>query len=186
MIVFNVFKHLCLVSRHKWEVFKLCLHAGIPMRGLVHDLSKFSPSEFWESVKYYNGSRSPLEVSREKNGYSLAWLHHKGRNKHHWEYWIDISKNGPKGCIIPRKYATEMVCDMIAASKVYKGKAFTYDSPLAYFAGKPVGNLIHPYIQDFMMTAFTAYAKEGPAAITGKRFKAYYKKCVQQKEASLK
>lgn len=174
----NIWKHLCLVSHHKWEVFKLCCRAGIPLRGLLHDLSKFTPSEFIESVKYYNGHRSPLAVSRELNGYSKAWLHHKGRNRHHWEYWIDGYITGGYGCIIPFKFACEMICDMIAASKVYKGKEYTLDCPLKYFEAQTYGQFVHPQIQDFMRAAFTAYAEEGPNAISKERLQGFYKKHV--------
>ena len=75
-------KHFWLITRHKWVVFKLCCKVGEVKRGLLHDLSKYSWTEFSESVKYYNGTRSPIRECKEKNGYSKAWLHHKGRNKH--------------------------------------------------------------------------------------------------------
>ena len=97
-------KHLGLVNRHRWMVFKLCAKAGIPYRGLVHDLSKYSITEFWESVKYYNGSRSPIEFVKKDKGYSKAWLHHKGRNKHHAEYWYDNNAPEPMP-IIPYKFS---------------------------------------------------------------------------------
>ena len=45
-------------------------------------------------AKYYQGNRSPNEIERREKGYSAAWLHHKGRNKHHLEYWIDYSPEG--------------------------------------------------------------------------------------------
>lgn len=176
------FKHLALVSRHKWEVFKLCCLAGIPWRGFIHDLSKFSPIEFWESVKYYNGHRSPLAVSREVNGYSKAWLHHQGRNKHHWEYWIDgyVTKEG-YGCVIPFKFACEMVCDMIAASKVYKGKDYTLLAPLNYFEAQNYGRFVHADIQKFMRVAFTAYSIDGNKAISKKNLQNWYQKHVDVK-----
>ncbi len=174
----NIFKHLCLVSHHKWEVFKLCCRAGIPLQGLLHDLSKFTPFEFIESVKYYNGHRSPLAVSRETNGYSKAWLHHKGRNKHHWEYWIDGYNQGGYGCMIPFKYACEMICDMIAASKVYQGPNYTLQSPLKYFEAQTYRQFVHPQIQAFMRAAFTSYAEHGPKAITKVGLRKLYKQKV--------
>lgn len=85
----NFFLHLHLINKHRWTVFKLSIKAGIPLRGLIHDLSKYSPTEFCESVKYYNGEHSPILAARKTQGYSKAWLHHKGRNKHHPEYWYD-------------------------------------------------------------------------------------------------
>ena len=126
------FKHLHLINKHKWYVFKLCLKAGIPFRGLVHDLSKYSPTEFFESVKYFNGNHSPIVESKKENGYSKAWLHHKGRNKHHFEYWIDL--NAPdKTPIIPYKYTAEMICDKIAAGLIYSGEDWTSDLELNYY-----------------------------------------------------
>ena len=89
MIILNVFRHIKTVMTHKFYVFIFACKAGIPFRGLVHDMSKFSPSEFFESVKYYQGNGSPISAAKKENGYSKAWLHHKGRNKHHWQYWYD-------------------------------------------------------------------------------------------------
>ena len=82
----NIFKHFYLITKHRWIVFKLCCKVGEPLRGILHDLSKYSPTEFLEGVKYYVGTHSPITEAKNKNGYSLAWLHHKGRNKHHAEY----------------------------------------------------------------------------------------------------
>ena len=113
----NIFKHLHLINKHKWLVFKLSVKAGIPWQGLVHDLSKYSPTEFIESIKYYNGKRSPISISKQENGYSKAWLHHKGRNKHHFEYWYDF--NTPdKTPVIPYKYTGERICDTIATGMI--------------------------------------------------------------------
>ena len=115
----NFFGHLKTVLKHKWIVFKLSIKAGIPIRGLLHDMSKFSPVEFWESVKFYQGGKkSPLAVSREVLGYSKAWLHHKGRNKHHLEYWYDEDLREQP--IVPFKYCLEMVCDKLSACIVYE------------------------------------------------------------------
>ena len=93
MYLKNVIKHFGLITHHKWVVFKLCCKIGEPWRGLVHDMSKYSPTEFIESSKYYTGKHSPISEAKRENGYSKAWLHHKGRNKHHSEYWID--ENAP-------------------------------------------------------------------------------------------
>ena len=116
----NFFGHLSVVTRHKWGVFKNCVRCGIPMRGILHDLSKFSPQEFFESVKYFQGNRSPIGASRRANGMSRAWLHHKGRNKHHTEYWFDAEC--AEQPLMPYKYAVECVCDKLAATKTYAGK----------------------------------------------------------------
>ncbi|MDE7214709.1 MAG: catalase, partial [Clostridia bacterium] len=87
----NFFKHLATVTRHRRTVRRLCFKCGLIKQGLAHDLSKFSPAEFWAGVKYYQGNRSPQAREREVIGYSAAWLHHKGKNKHHFEYWTDYA-----------------------------------------------------------------------------------------------
>lgn len=133
----NFFKHLKTVTRHRREVRRNCFKVGLIRRGLLHDLSKFSPSEFIPGVKYYQGVRSPQARERELFGYSAAWLHHKGRNKHHFEYWTDVDAYGNTVAVdMPPVYFAEMVCDRIAASKVYKGKDYRDSSALEYFLGR--------------------------------------------------
>ena len=117
----NIIKHFITITKHKWLVLILCIKAGIPWRGIVHDLSKYSPTEFIESVKYYQGDHSPITECKKENGYSKAWLHHKGRNKHHYEYWYD--REAPDQTpMIPYQYTVEMICDGLAAGIVYNGK----------------------------------------------------------------
>ena len=78
-------RHFRTITRHRHKVIANCFRAGIGWQGLFHDLSKYSPTEFWPGARYYQGTRSPNEIEREKYGYSPAWLHHKGRNRHHFE-----------------------------------------------------------------------------------------------------
>ncbi len=172
----NFIKHINLVSKHKWYVFKYCAKIGIPLRGLVHDMSKFSPSEFWESVKYYNGKRSPLDVSRELNGYSKAWLHHKGRNKHHPEYWVDI--NAPEiAPIIPYKYMAKMICDKLSANKVYNGKNWTKQEPLRYWTIEKTEIQVNKHIEDFITEVLEQVAEQGiEPVLTKTNIKNLYKK----------
>lgn len=162
-IVTKISKHFILVSKHKWYVFKYAVKAGIPYRGLVHDLSKFSPTEFFESIKYYNGTRSPIHVCREDKGYSAAWLHHKGRNKHHFEYWEDMSKNERKGVFPPYKYIVEAVCDKIAAGKVYQKDKWNQHEPYEYWTNiekkAPVDK--HPGTIEFMDIVLKKIADDG-------------------------
>ena len=157
----NIAKHIALVSKHKWVVFKLCCRVGIPIRGLLHDLSKFSPTEFWESVKYYNGKKSPIIVSREINGYSKAWLHHQGRNKHHYQYWVDFTAKEP-AILIPYKYTAEMICDKVAAGIVYEGKNWTPDVELKYWQKeRSQGIIINPKIDNLLIEVFTQISENG-------------------------
>lgn len=128
----NIFLHFHLVNKHRFWVFKLSCKAGIPLQGLVHDLSKYSPTEFWESVKYYNGGYSPIQNAKKDKGYSKAWLHHKGRNKHHYEYWYDETIEN-KCALMPLKYFKEMVCDTMAAGIVYQGKKWNKEYELNYW-----------------------------------------------------
>ena len=103
-------KHFNTITKHRHKVIYNCFRAGIPMRGLLHDLSKYMPSEFIAGAKYYKGNKSPNEGEREVFGYSTAWLHHKGRNKHHFEYWTDYNPIERKVMPVkmPRKYVAEM------------------------------------------------------------------------------
>ena len=113
------FGHLRTVLEHKYWVFHYASRLGYPWRGLMHDLSKFSPIEFFEGVKYWSGKRSPILVAKETVGVSKAWLHHRGRNRHHYEYWIDRIHDRIVYHKIPFEYAVEMVCDWLAACRTY-------------------------------------------------------------------
>ena len=116
---------------------KGCFSIGLYKQGICHDLSKYSPTEFFVGAKYYQGDRSPNNAEREAREYSSSWLHHKGRNKHHYEYWIDYSVRDIKGGMVPApmpvKYILEMMMDRIAASKVYAKESYTQHNPLTYY-----------------------------------------------------
>ena len=159
----NVFKHTALVLRHKHKVFWHCVKCGLIWRGIVHDLSKFSPTEFFESVKYYQGNRSPIGVCRRVTGISRAWLHHKGRNKHHFEYWRDYSmverRNVPVQ--MPMRFFVEMVCDRIAASKIYRGEKYTDSHPLEYFQNSSDTHDMHPKTAAYLTYVLTMLAECG-------------------------
>lgn len=135
MVIKNFFGHLKTIISHRNMVLRHCIKAGIVWRGLTHDLSKFSPTEFLPGVKYYQGNRSPNEMERETSGYSKAWMHHKGRNRHHFEYWTDYN---PKTKLMepvrmPDVFIYEMFCDRVAASKIYNKSNYNESMPLAYF-----------------------------------------------------
>ena len=89
------FGHLKTVLTHKRWVFYYASRLGYTWRGLVHDMSKFSPTEF----------------------------HHRGVNKHHYEYWIDKLNDGGVPHKMPFKYVVEMVCDWLGACRAYEGNA---------------------------------------------------------------
>ncbi len=158
--------HLKTVCRHRHMVFLHCIKAGIPVQGLLHDLSKFSPTEFIPGVKYWQGTRSPNEVERELYGYSRAWMHHKGRNLHHYEYWNDFN---PKTKVIeavkmPPKYLAEMFCDRVAASKTYQGKNYTDAHPLEYFKRGRSHMFIHEKTAAELEKMLTILAEKGEDA----------------------
>ncbi len=156
--------HLKTVIVHKHKVFVHSVKLGIPFRGLIHDFSKFTPVEFLSGVKYYtNGKKSPNEAERAKIGYSLAWMHHKGRNKHHFEYWTDYSPVEKRVMPVKMKYiyVLEMFCDRVAASKVYQGKNYTSKHPLQYFLQGKDRRCIHPVTSDELEKMLTILAEKG-------------------------
>ena len=132
----HAIKHFITITRHRHAVMKHCFKAGLIWQGLTHDLSKYGPSEFWAGAKFYQGNRSPQAKEREVYGYSAAWLHHKGRNKHHFEYWTDYADGRRVNVEMPAKYFAEMICDRMAACKIYLKDKYTESSPLEYFEAK--------------------------------------------------
>ncbi len=161
--LYNFKGHFLTIITHKKEVFKNCLRAGIIWQGIVHDLSKFSPEEFYNGVIYYQGDRSPNEGEREEYGYSKAWMHHKGRNKHHFEYWTDYDKITKKLTPVrmPKRYVIEMFCDRVAASKVYKKELYTDRSPLEYFKMGTAAGRMHPQTAKEIERLLTRLAVKG-------------------------
>lgn len=130
------FGHLHTINHHKYLVMKHCFRVGLYRQGIFHDMSKYAPQEFFVGVKYYQGNRSPNNAEREAKGYSSAWLRHKGRNKHHLEYWIDYSLSPDKameGLEMPLRYVVEMFCDRVAASKNYNKKSYQDSDSYEYF-----------------------------------------------------
>ena len=145
--------HFKTITRHRLVVCHYCFKAGLYWQGLTHDLSKYSPAEFWMGAKYYQGDRSPNNAEREDKGYTTAWLHHKGRNKHHLEYWIDYGLDGEHeltGMRMPVRYVVEMFCDRIAACVVYQGKDYTPASPWNYYQKGQGHYVLHPRVQKLL------------------------------------
>lgn len=146
MFFYNALHHFITITSHKMIVMDLCFKTGLYRQGLLHDLSKYSPIEFMTGIRYYQGDRSPNAAERNEKGYSAAWLHHKGHNPHHYEYWIEVNRSTGEweGVKMPLRYVMEMVCDRIAASKVYNKGAYTDDTPLAYYLRVNEGKRLHP------------------------------------------
>lgn len=143
----KAWKHFKTITYHKYLVAKGCFKIGLYKQGILHDMSKYAPSEFLVGLRYFQGNRSPNNAEREEKGYSAAWLHHKGRNKHHYEYWQDYSVEAPGALMpvpMPDKYFAEMIIDRMAASKVYNGERYTDAAPLQYFRKGSDNKPIHP------------------------------------------
>ncbi len=155
--------HFKIITRHRHMVIRHCKKAGILWQGLFHDLSKYSPTEFIPGAKYYQGTRSPNEAEREEYGYSVAWMHHKGRNKHHFEYWTDYNPKTKRmeGVKMPVRYVKEMLCDRVAASKIYLGDAYTDDAPLNYFLKGRATRMIHPETADLLEKLLRMLSEKG-------------------------
>ena len=161
----HVREHLRTVSRHRRLVRHYCLRLGLVWQGLTHDLSKYSPTEFWRSAKYYQGYRSPNDQERKENGVSLSWLHHKGRNRHHYEYWTDMNRETKcyEPVPMPRRYFVEMVIDRRAACMTYQGKAYRDDSALQYFERSREKDLMHPETSRQLRFILGMLAEKGEA-----------------------
>ena len=145
-------KHFKTICIHKYFVFRECVACGILWQGIVHDLSKFGFTEFVSSAKHFQRNRSPIDAEEEL-GYSRAWLHHKGCNKHHWEYWTDFSEDGNViANEIPYKYVVEMVCDWVGAGKAYSKDKWTQADPIDYFNSHRVGRYFHPKTEKLLVS----------------------------------
>lgn len=164
----KVWKHFKTVTYHKYLVAKGCFRVGLYRQGIFHDMSKYGPTEFLVGVKYFQGDRSPNNAEREDIGYSSAWLHHKGRNKHHYEYWIDY-RSGKEAKLIPvpmpKRYVAEMIMDRIAASKVYRGDEYKNEDPLLYYLMGKDSGLIHEETAKMLERILRILAEEGEEAM---------------------
>ena len=160
----KIWSHFKTITEHKLLVMKYCFKVGLYKQGLLHDLSTYSPEEYWTGVSYYQGNRSPNAAEREVHGFSKAWLHHKGRNKHHFEYWIDFSIKKDDGLVghkMPLNYVIEMVMDRIAASRIYKGKDYTDRSALEYYQREKNFIVINPETRKLLERLLSMLAEKG-------------------------
>lgn len=170
--------HFKVITRHRHAVIANCFRAGIGWQGLRHDLSKYSLCEFLPGARFFVGTRSPNELEREAYGYSSAWLHHKGRNKHHFEYWTDynMKKHMVEPVEMPTRYVIEMVCDRLAASRIYQGDRYTDRSALEYFLHGKTHRSIHPKTSELCEKLLRMVAEDGEEAAF-----AYMRRLVKEK-----
>lgn len=175
--------HFKTITKHRHKVIRNCFKCGILWQGLRHDLSKYSPREFVPGAKYYSGTRSPNELERQKYGYSAAWMHHKGRNRHHYEYWTDVNikTKNVEPIKMPAKFLAEMFCDRIAASKIYNGKNYTDSHPLEYFLKGRARFHMHPQTAKELEFLLKTLAEKGEDAA----FK-YAKRMVKEEKRTKK
>lgn len=177
----KAFQHWRTITRHRRLVRRGCFRVGLYWQGLTHDLSKFAPIEFWTGARYFQGTRSPNTAEREDKGYSEAWMHHKGRNRHHYEYWTDLSPvtRNYEAVPMPRRYLVEMVMDRRAACMVYQGENYTPGSALAYFEKSRERELMHPKTRQELTYILTMLRDKGEeetfsylrdSVLKGKRF----------------
>ncbi len=154
----HVWAHFKTITHHRRLVRAGCFQVGLYWQGLTHDLSKYAPSEFLVGAKYYQGTRSPNNAERED-------MHHKGRNKHHYEYWIDYSLHAEPGgmlpCPMPKKYIAEMIMDRIAACKTYQGDHYTDRSPLEYYLQGKDPAPLHPSTRKSLEHLLRMLAEKG-------------------------
>ena len=157
------FKHFKTITKHRHAVIRHCFKCGIGWQGLFHDLSKYSPTEFIPGAKYYLGDKSPNEKEREILGYSLAWMHHKGRNKHHFEYWNDVNPATKRyePVPMPARYVVEMFCDRVAACKIYRGKEYKDSAALEYFLRGNARAKMHETTADMLEEWLRMLAEKG-------------------------
>ena len=164
----GAWNHFRTITRHRHLVIRHCWKAGIFWQGQRHDLSKYSPTEFLPGARYYQGNRSPNEKEREVLGYSVAWMHHKGRNKHHFEYWNDYNPKEKRVMPVkmPARYLAEMFCDRLAASKVYAGDQYQQDRSLRYFQNSNARKrgMLHPETEAKLMELLEILAQQGEEA----------------------
>jgi len=163
MSLIKGWKHFCTITRHRWLVRQGCFKVGLIWQGLTHDLSKYCPTEFSVGAKHFQGIRSPNTAEREEKGYSEAWMHHKGRNKHHYEYWSDLSSETKRYEYVPmpREYLVEMVMDRRAACMVYQGENYTPGSALTYLENSRERNFMHPQTVQELRYILTMLKEKG-------------------------
>ena len=160
----KLFKHFITITRHRHMVMRYCVSCGLYKQGLLHDLSKYGFTEFFAGVKYYQGTYSPHHNERKAKGYSAAWLHHKGRNKHHSEYWYDVIDGKYQPVKMPNRYVGEMICDRIAASKNYNRGHFDRSIPLNYFLNEIDRIIMHEDTKQLTIKLLTMYRDDGQKA----------------------
>lgn len=179
------FKHLKTVLKHKWFVFIYACKLGIPIRGILHDLSKFSFTEFYLSSKYYAGDKSPTILERkDNNNISRITLHHAVRQNHHWHHYVDYLDDGFIIAPMPYKYALEYVCDSISANRVYN-KKLDLDNAYDYYYNHSKTYVIHPGTKEFVLWSINEIRTKGFKVMKKKYTKANFIRIMNKYDKSV-
>jgi hypothetical protein len=147
------FRYLSYILRHKWFVFIECCKLGIPWLGFVHDLSKFTPTEWLPYVEHFYGDKpsprnktgayNPLSVG---GSFDYAWLSHQHHNKHHWQYWIlKGDEDAQRVLPMPDKYRKEMLADWRGA-----GKALGKPATASWYYLNRTSMVLHPETREWI------------------------------------
>ena len=124
-------KYFFYILGHKWNVFVECLITGQPIHGILHDLSKFLPSEFIPYARFFfakDKTNIYKETDEKDLNFLKGWCYHQKRNKHHWNYWVCINrKNEIIPIPMPAKYIAQMLADWRGMSRKFGG------TPKAYY-----------------------------------------------------
>lgn len=146
--------YLRYMAVHKWYTFIACYKLGVPWRGVVHDLSKFLPDEWFPYLWLHYGWMSPCspqEKLRRKSRYRLAWLRHVHRNPHHWQWWVfQAKRNAKKVLPMPKDYACEMLADWYGAARA---QGNIKDNAVSFWFHEQLKTemiLLHPETQEFI------------------------------------
>ena len=180
----KILKHFSTVFRHRHQVIRNATHVGLFFHCLRHDLSKYSPTEFFTSAKYYQGTSSPVFKEREENGmFSNIALHHLKRNKHHWEYWVDFYRGNIVIKTMPYKFALEAVIDILAASQIYsktKSKDFNGKEAVQYYEEKSKHYFITTASRTFILECLKRFEQSKWKNLKKKETQKLYKEIAQK------
>ncbi|MBS4960669.1 MAG: catalase [Clostridiales bacterium] len=184
----KAWQHFLTITEHKWLVMKFCFSVGLYKQGLLHDMSKYSPTEFLVGAQYFQGNRSPNNAEREEKGYSSSWLHHKGRNKHHFEYWIDYSGKKELGLVgmrMPIKYVIEMFMDRVAACKIYQRENYNPTKPLEYYEKGYAAAYLHKDTARMLRFLLKKLADEGEQSAFSYARKMLYVETIRERNREI-
>lgn len=143
-------RHFVTITKHKWYVMMACFKAGLYWQGIMHDLSKYSITEFFTSARYFQGNSSPIDREKVEKGYSLAWQNHKAMNKHHWQYWTDFEQGKLIVLLMPPKYLIEMLCDWVGAGKAYNNSDWTIDTFKTWYKNNKDKMVLHKLTRNYI------------------------------------